>query len=83
MLKEFFGFVAGMFSDKGPGSSSRLMMFMFGSFSCYWLTIIVKHNFALPDAITLAGLAGFIVSPYTVGQVKDMIAASKNPTPQP
>lgn len=76
----FFTFIAKAFSDCDQPSSTRITTFMHSCFACGWLTHVVRHTHGIPDAITLGGLAAFIMAPYTMGQLKSMITASKTTT---
>jgi len=57
------------FSEGESPSSSRVMMLISTLFSCGWVTHIVVHSHALPDATTLVGLVTFSTAPYTVGKL--------------
>jgi hypothetical protein len=74
-MKEFW---KGVFSDGGSPSSSRVLMGLHSLFSCGCLAHATYHNHAIPDAVTLGGLAAFATAPYAVGQIKSMISAGKS-----
>jgi hypothetical protein len=56
-MSKFFAFLAGVFSDNGSPSFSRIGTGMALAFGCGWVTAIVRTTHALPD---FTGLTMFI-----------------------
>lgn len=58
---KFMGFMAGVFSDNGQPSFSRIGSGLALAFSCGWITSIVMRTHVLPD---FAGVCMFIGTLY-------------------
>lgn len=61
-------FLKAAFSEGGAPSSARLMMGLSTLFACGWVTHIVWHYHALPDALTMGGLVAFTTASFAVGK---------------
>lgn len=64
-MAKFWAFMAGVFSDDGQPSFSRVGAGIALAFACGWITSVVLHNHALPD---FGGVALFIGTLYGVNQ---------------
>lgn len=56
-------------SENDSPSSARLIMAYSTVFACGWVTHIVYHNHALPDALTMGGLVVFTTAAFAVGKL--------------
>lgn len=71
MMEKFFSFMAGVFSDNGQPSFSRIGAGLALAFSCGWITCIVRNTHALPD---FGGVALFIGTLYGINTAKNMFS---------
>ncbi len=69
-------FWAGVFSDNGSPSSSRVLTAIHTTVSCACLGYVTYHNKAVPDATTLVGLGTFSTVHYAVNAVKNVFQKS-------
>ena len=59
----------------GKASFSRIMTLVLVAFAMGWVTVIVRHNFALPDFTGLALLIGTL---YGINQVGNVVGVRVN-----
>lgn len=74
-MDKLFTFLAGVFSDNGSPSFSRVASGLALAFACGWVTSVVRVTHALPD---FAGIALFIGTLYGINTAKNMV--NKPPT---
>lgn len=74
-MQKFWAFMAGVFSDNGAPSFSRIGAGMALSFVCGWITDIVRHTHALPDfggvSLFIGTLYGINMAGKVAGKVTD------------
>lgn len=64
-------FFKSAFSEStGEGSASRVLTGVTTLVSCGCLIHVVQHTHAIPDALTMGGLAAFATAPYALNQAK-------------
>jgi uncharacterized membrane protein len=63
----------------GTGSASRVLTALLTSAVAFVLLYTVVHEHKIPDLGTLAGLAGFAVSPYAVNKGTQMLTKEAKP----
>lgn len=68
-------FLREVFSDGGQGSASRVMMAFHGVIGGACLLHVAFHTHALPDAVSVAGITGFVTAPYALNAAKNAISA--------
>jgi hypothetical protein len=74
-LEKIAKWTATAFSEEdGKASFSRIATFVLVAFAMGWVTVIVRHNYALPD---FGGLALLIGTLYAVNKVSGAIAIKK------
>ena len=66
-------FLREVFSDGGQGSASRVMMFLHGLVGGGAIIHVVHHTHALPDAVSVAGITGFVTAPYALNVAKNAV----------
>lgn len=71
-------FLREAFSEDGQGSASRLMMGFHALVGAVAILHVVFHNHALPDAVTLAGVTGFVTAPYAINALHRMVGAMED-----
>lgn len=70
-------FIKQAFSDGGTASSSRIISFICTLAVIAWITHVVCHSHALPDAITMGGATAFSTSHYIANRVTTAFATNK------
>lgn len=70
-FSQFLSFQKSVFSEPtGEGSASRVLTGICVAVSCGCLIHVVQHTHAIPDALTMGGLAAFATAPYALNQAK-------------
>lgn len=77
------GFWRGVFSDNGVGSSSRVLMGLFGITVCIAYLVVALHNHALPPAADTIAAGVFASTPYALNQAKAAVASFSGATSKP
>lgn len=65
-----------VFSEGGQGSFSRVASGFHTIGALAWISHYVVHTHALPDALTLGGLASFVIAPYGANKVASAFGAN-------
>lgn len=73
-LSQFMSFQKSVFSEGDQGSASRVLTAITVSVSCGCLIHVVMHTHAIPDALTMGGLAAFATAPYALNQAKNALS---------
>lgn len=85
-MKQFFAgacqFFKDMFSESSAASFSRGATAVTVLTACWSIVYLVRHNRALPDAITLGALATWMVAPYGVGKIAGIFISQPSPPTQ-
>jgi len=68
-------FIKGAFSDNGTPSSSRIVSAVCALASIVWISHVVYHTHALPDAVATAGVTAFSTSHYVANKVGSAVEA--------
>ena len=64
-----FDFIKKAFSDNDIPSSSRIISAVCALASIVWISHVVYHTHALPDAVSTAGVTAFSTSHYVANKV--------------
>lgn len=79
---KFFTYLGDIFSSDNGASFGRWATGATVATGCWALFHLVRHNNALPDPLTLAALAAWMTSPYSINKVAALFApTASTPTP--
>lgn len=68
-------FIREVFSDGGEGSASRVIMAFHAVIGATCICYVTYHNHAIPDAVTIAGITGFVSAPYAINALHKAVDA--------
>jgi hypothetical protein len=71
-------FIKLAFSDGGSPSSSRIVSAVCALASIVWISHVVYHTHALPDAVSTAGVTAFSTSHYLANKVTGIFDKKKD-----